>query len=53
MRARYTAAIAMHGVWRLLSPLIALEGEKSFRAELERLKSRVESNASVAVAAAS
>ena len=52
-RARYTAAIAMHGVWRLMSPLIALEGEKSFRAELARLKSRVESNAPMAVAAAS
>ena len=43
----------MHGVWRLLSPLVALEGEKSFRAELERLKSRVESGAPVAVAATS
>ena len=52
-RARYTAAIAMHGVWRLLSPLIALEGEKSFRAELTRLKSRVESGTSVAVPATS
>ena len=52
-RARYTAAIAMDGVVRLLSPLIALEGEKGFRAELESLKSRVESNAPMAVAAAS
>jgi uncharacterized membrane protein len=52
-RARYTAAIGLHGVWRLLSPLVALEGEKSFRAELESLKSRVESGAAMAVATAS
>jgi uncharacterized membrane protein len=52
-RAHYSASIGMHGVWRLLSPLVALEGEKSFRAELQRLKARVESSASVAVAAAS
>jgi len=51
-RARYAAAISMRGVWRLLSPLISLEGETSLRAELERLKSRVESGAPVAVAAA-
>lgn len=41
-RARYGAAIQPHGVWRLLTPLIAMEGKAGPERELRRLKANVE-----------
>ena len=51
-RARYTATIETHGVWRLLGPFIALEGDSGVRKELARLKERVEGAADPVVVAA-
>jgi uncharacterized membrane protein len=51
VRARYHGAAQMHGRWRLLSPLVAMEGPAGVRRELTRLKERVE-QAPAAVAAA-
>jgi len=42
VRARYHGAAQMHGKWRLLSPLVAMEGSAGVRRELDRLKARVE-----------
>jgi uncharacterized membrane protein len=41
-RATYGAAIQPHGLWRLLSPLIAMEGKAGPERELQRLKQNVE-----------
>lgn len=41
-RATYGAAIQPHGLWRLLSPLIASEGKTGPERELRRLKQNVE-----------
>jgi uncharacterized membrane protein len=41
-RATYGAAIQPHGLWRLLSPLIAMEGKAGPERELQRLKRNVE-----------
>jgi len=41
-RARYGAAIQPHGLWRLLTPLIAMEGKAGPERELRRLKANVE-----------
>ena len=41
-RARYGAAIQPHGLWRLLTPLIAAEGKAGPERELRRLKANVE-----------
>lgn len=45
-RATYAAAIQPHGLWRLLSPLIAMEGKAGPERELQRLKQNVETAAS-------
>ncbi|MBI3748307.1 MAG: SRPBCC family protein [Chloroflexi bacterium] len=44
-RARYGAAIQPHGLWRLLTPLIAMEGKTGPERELQRLKANVEMRA--------
>jgi uncharacterized membrane protein len=49
-RARYSAAIQPHGGWRLLSPLMAMEGKAGPERELRRLKANVESMAAPAPA---
>lgn len=41
-RATYGAAIQPHGIWRLLSPLMAAEGKAGPERELRRLKENVE-----------
>lgn len=41
-RATYRAAIQMHGLWRLLTPLVAMEGRAGSERELRRLKEQVE-----------
>ena len=52
VRARYYGAAQMHGRWRLLSPLVAMEGSAGMKRELAQLKARVE-EAPAAVAATS
>jgi len=52
VRARYHGAARMHGRWRLLSPLVAMEGSANVKRELAQLKARVE-GAPAAVPAAS
>jgi hypothetical protein len=52
VRARYSAAAQMHGRWRLMSPLVAMEGSAGVKRELAKLKARVE-EAPAAVAATS
>ncbi len=41
-RATYVATIQMHGLWRLVSPLVAMEGKAGPARELQRLKENVE-----------
>ena len=41
-RATYGAAIRMRGLWRLLTPLVAMEGKAGQARELQRLKENVE-----------
>jgi uncharacterized protein YndB with AHSA1/START domain len=41
-RASYYGAVRMRGRWRLLAPLVAMEGSAGVRRELERLKTNVE-----------
>ncbi|MEX1169394.1 MAG: SRPBCC family protein [Chloroflexota bacterium] len=41
-RATYGAEIRLHGKWRLLGPLVAMEGKAGPDRELRRLKDRVE-----------
>jgi uncharacterized membrane protein len=41
-RATYGAAIQPHGLWRLLTPLLAMEGKSGPERELRRLKEIVE-----------
>jgi Polyketide cyclase / dehydrase and lipid transport len=52
VRARYYGAAQMHGRWRLLSLLVAMEGSAGVKRELAQLKARVE-GAPAAVPAAS
>ena len=52
VRARYFGAIQLHGRWRLLAPLVAIEGPAGIKRELARLKAAVEA-VPEAVAAAS
>lgn len=49
-RARYGAAIQLHGLWRLLSPLVAMEAKAGPERELRRLKENVETTATPAAA---
>jgi uncharacterized membrane protein len=41
-KARYGAGIRLHGVWRLLSPMVAMEAKAGPARELQRLKTQVE-----------
>lgn len=41
-RATYRAAMQMSGLWRLLTPLLAMEGKAGQARELQRLKENVE-----------
>lgn len=47
-KATYRADIRLHGLWRLLGPMIAMEGKAGPEQELSRLKARVEEASSVA-----
>jgi hypothetical protein len=49
-RARYGADIRLHGVWRLLAPIVAMEATAGPARELERLKTMVESAPAMASA---
>ena len=41
-RARYGADIRLHGLWRLIGPMVAMEGKAGPERELKRLKAQVE-----------
>ena len=41
-RATYTADIRLHGLWRLLSPMVAMEAKSGSARELQRLKAQLE-----------
>ena len=41
-KARYEADIRLHGLWRLLRPMVAMEGKAGPERELKRLKAQVE-----------
>jgi uncharacterized membrane protein len=49
-RATYGAAILPHGLWRLLTPVLAMEGKAGPERELRRLKENVEKRAAPAAA---
>jgi uncharacterized membrane protein len=51
-KAMYGASIQPHGIWRLLSPLMAAEGKAGPERELRRLKENVEKDAAPAAATA-
>jgi hypothetical protein len=42
VRARYYGAAQMHGRWRLVAPLVAMEGSAGVKRELAQLKALVE-----------
>jgi uncharacterized protein YndB with AHSA1/START domain len=50
-RATYGAAIQMHGLWQLLSPLVAMEGKSGQARELRLLKEHMETAPASAPAA--
>jgi uncharacterized membrane protein len=41
-KARYGADIRLHGLWRLLGPMVAMEGKAGPERELKHLKAQVE-----------
>ncbi len=49
-QATYGADIRLHGLWRLLGPMVAMEGKAGPERELHRLKERVEGTPAVAAA---
>jgi uncharacterized membrane protein len=49
-KAIYGADIRLHGPWRLLSPMVAMEASSGPARELQRLKTRVEAAAVIAPA---
>jgi hypothetical protein len=49
-KATYGADIRLHGLWRLLGPIVAMEGKAGPERELGRLKAQVEGASSMAVA---
>lgn len=49
-RATYRGVVQMRGRWRLLAPLLAMEGSAGVRRELHRLKENVEAAPSTAPA---
>jgi uncharacterized membrane protein len=50
-RATYEATIQMHGLWRLLSPMVAMEGKAGPERELRRLKENLETGRAVGATA--
>jgi uncharacterized membrane protein len=51
-RARYGAEVRLHGLWRLLGPMVAMEGKAGPERELKRLKAQVEEASSTTPALA-
>lgn len=51
-RATYRADIRLRGLWRLLGPLVAMEGKAGPERELKRLKARLEETSDLAPASA-
>lgn len=49
-KARYGADIRLRGLWRLLGPIVAMEGKAGPERELGRLKAQVEGASPMAVA---
>jgi uncharacterized membrane protein len=49
-KATYAADIRLHGLWRLLSPMVAMEAKTGPARELQRLKTQVEAAAVMAPA---
>jgi len=49
-RATYQAAIQMHGLWRVLTPLVAMEGKAGPTRELQRMKDVLEMTPATAAA---
>jgi len=49
-KATYGADIRIHGLWRLLGPIVAMEGKAGPERELGRLKAQVEGAPTMAVA---
>lgn len=47
-KATYAADVRLHGLWRLLSPLVAMEASAGPARELRRLKTLVEADAIMA-----
>jgi hypothetical protein len=43
-KATYGADLRLHGMWRLLSPLLAMEAKAGPARELQRLKTQVEAS---------
>jgi len=41
-KATYGSDIRLHGVWRLLAPMVAMEAKAGPARELQRLKTQVE-----------
>ena len=48
--ARYAAEIRLRGLWRLLGPLVVMEGKAGPERELKRLKARLESTSTMSPA---
>ncbi|HUG48537.1 MAG TPA: SRPBCC family protein [Candidatus Limnocylindria bacterium] len=42
VKATYGADIRLHGLWRLIAPMVAMEGKAGPARELQRLKTQVE-----------
>ena len=49
-KATYVADIRLHGLWRLLSPMVAMETKGGSARELERLKTQLELESTTAPA---
>jgi uncharacterized membrane protein len=49
-KATYGADIRLHGLWRLMGPILAMEGKAGPERELGRLKAQVEGASSMAMA---
>ena len=49
-KASYGADIRLHGLWRLLSPMVAMEAKAGPARELSRLKAQVEAAPAMAPA---
>jgi hypothetical protein len=49
-KATYAADIRLHGLWRLLGPVVAMEGKAGPERELRRLKAEVERASSMSSA---